>query len=354
MPPQLERRGTLRNVLALSWVRIVLVVLAVAVVANLVSYELKVTEQTEARPALRRELRAQVGGLIAEVHKREGDTVNEGEVVARLDQREVRGRRAVLLAQRDRVTAELAKLRDGNRPQEIERAQQVVRKAQALLALANAELKREQTLLARGVATKEAFQAAKYGQEVRGRELAHARADLALLNAGFREEEVRAKEAERAEIEAQLVFAEEELALGEIRSPIHGTLTTPHFHEFVGRAVEPGDLIAEIADFDRMRIEVLVPERELDAVEPGDTVVMKARAFPEREFRGEVEFVPSVAMDDELTQQRVVRVVAHVDNPGHLLTDKSTGWAEIHCGRRSILYLGVRRALRWIRVRFVV
>lgn len=317
-------------------------------------YPLKVTEQTEIRPALRREIRGMVNGIIVEIHKQEGDWLKQGDLIAVLDQREVRANLAMLSAERERALAELDKLKRGNRPQDIRRAKEIVGRHRAALKLAQAKRARAEALFARGVVSREALESAQLGAEALAHELSQAEAELQLMQAGFRVEEIRAQQAELDRLDAELAFVKAELIRGELRSPIDGVLTTPRFHESIGRAVHPGDMVAEVADFDRMRIEILVPERELDAVAPGQPIVLKAKSYPDLEFHGRVEFIPSLTTTEAPDLIRNVRVVAFVDNPGYRLKDKMTGWAEINCEMRSLLSLGLRRAVRWIRVRFVI
>lgn len=320
----------------------------------LIQYPLKITEPTELRPALMREIRATVTGTILETRKREGDAVRTGDVIAILDLRQHRARLAELQAERAQREAELGKLRRGNRPEEIRRAEEVTARQRAALGFAKAKLARLTELHQSRLIAPESFETAQFEVESETRELARVQAELDLVRAGFRSEDVAAKRAELERIDAEITYVAAELERATVRSPCDGVLTTPRFHEKLGKAVEPGDLIAEVADFARMRVEILVPEREIDAVAVGQPVVMRVRGYPDQEFTGKVDFIPLITDFISARNLNVVRVVAYVANPGQLLKDHMTGWAEIHCERRSLLHLAARHAVRWLRVRLVI
>jgi multidrug efflux pump subunit AcrA (membrane-fusion protein) len=101
-------------------------------------------------------------------------------------------------------------------------------------------------------------------------------------------------------------------------------------------------------------MEISVPEADLDVVEVGQPVVLKVRAFPDREFHATIDAISVAVSLDEDSGKRVVHAVAHVTNPDLLLRDQMTGYAEIRCGRRSGLAQMGRRLLQWVRVRFVI
>jgi multidrug resistance efflux pump len=336
------------------WAVRVAVAAVVTLVLTFVTYPLKITEPVEMRPATRRDVRAQVRGVIAEIRKGEGAEVVEGEVLAILDVREQRARVTVLEAERAQHEAELAKLLHGSRPEEVRRAEQATLRARSALDFAEKSRARSEQLFVSRAISEQALDGARFDAHTRSRELAGAEAELQIVRAGARLEDVAAKRAEIQRVDAELALMRGDIERSEIKSPVAGTILTPRVEETVGRAVMQGDLVLEVGDLRTMRIEVLVPERELDALEIGQPVVVKVKSAPSETLHGTVTFVPVVTTLDEARQLNVVRVVAVVENRGALLKDKMTGWAEIHAGRRSLLSLAGRRAVRWLRVRLVV
>jgi multidrug resistance efflux pump len=105
-------------------------------------------EATEVRVA------SEVGGRLLEVKVAEGDRVNSGDVIARVDTADVDLTIRRVTAERDQAQAQLALLRAGSRPEDIRQAssqvqsaQADVRGAQAELDAANADLERFEGLL---------------------------------------------------------------------------------------------------------------------------------------------------------------------------------------------------------------
>jgi putative peptide zinc metalloprotease protein len=180
--------------------------------------------------------------------------------------------------------------------------------------------------------------------------MAEAQAALKLLQAGSRPEEIAAHEAVLHRAQSELGYVDERLAMTIVKAPIDGEILTPRFRERIHEGVEAGALICEIANLRRMRAEVLVPEREVDAIELGMPTLVKVESYPTHPFEGKVGFIaPAVDGDDKR-----VRVVVDLDNPDKLLKSNMTGYGEVEAGRRSLLHLATRRILRWIRVRYLL
>ena len=52
--------------------------------------------------------------------------------------------------------------------------------------------------------------------------------------------------------------------------------------------VKKGDLILKVYDVKTVTAQILVPEKNIDGVRVGETVVLRARAYPGAEFHGTV------------------------------------------------------------------
>jgi multidrug resistance efflux pump len=328
---------------------------AVVLALTVITYPLKVTSPADIRALNRSDVRSMVAGVITSVARREGELVKSGDTLAVLDKRDLQARMAMLEAQKAQATAELSKLKTGNRPEEIRRAGGAYSQRANALRFAQTKLTRTKKLIASGLASQEDLDSAKFEVEARTRELVSAKAEVDLLKAGARSEDVLAKQAELHRIEAEIELAQSDLLRTEIKSPIDGVLITPRFNEHVGKAVKLGDPVAEVADLSRMRVSVNVPESEIDAVELGQPVVLKVKSYPDREFHGKVDFIAAAATSTgEQKEVRVVLVAVHVANDEGLLRDEMTGFAEVNCGDRPLLTLISRRVIRWVRVRFLI
>ncbi|HPP01696.1 MAG TPA: biotin/lipoyl-binding protein, partial [bacterium] len=74
-------------------------------------------------------LGSKVGGRVAEVLVQEGDTVQHGDVLVRLDREPLEARLREALADLERARQKLLELENGSRPQEIQRAQALLDEA---------------------------------------------------------------------------------------------------------------------------------------------------------------------------------------------------------------------------------
>jgi multidrug resistance efflux pump len=331
-----------------------------AVVGGLVAamafipYPLYVTEKCVLVPADRAQVRAMVAGTLVEISFDEGDRVQKGDVIARIDDKDLLARKAGLRASHERLLWELEKLKHGARPEEVSQERQALASKRTALDFARQRAARTSKLFASQVASQETLDEANRDLSVKERDLAEEEARMRLLQAGARPEEIAAKEAEIRHVEADQALADTQLDRAIIKSPIAGIITTPHFREHLHEGVKLGDRICEIVDPLRMRAEIMVPERELDVVALGQPVTLKVHAYPQHPFVGEVSFISAAAETDASDGQRYVRVVAFVDNSEKLLREDMTGFGEIRAGKRSILALAARRIVRWVRVRFLI
>ena len=184
-------------------------------------------------------------------------------------------------------------------------------------------------------------------------EAEEARAKLRLLEAGSRPEEIEGAEATLARLTSQRSHLEEQLGLVSVRSAVAGVVTTPKPREKVGQYMKKGDLIVEVHEVATVRAEIAVPEREIGDVRVGQTVIVKARAFPERPLEGRVTAIaPAGVKDEEAWRGKVFRVTTTLDNPDLLLRPEMTGTAKIYCGQRRLVDAVVRRLARHVRVEF--
>jgi HlyD family secretion protein len=214
------------------------------------------------------------------------------------------------------------------------------------------EAQRRQRLLSQGVGSAEARDNAQRDFEVMRASLSQAQAELRLMRAGYRQEEVKVAEAELRGAESRVAFLTKRREQLTITSPIDGQVTTPKFREHLHKKVTAGDTVCEVANTTQVRVEIMVPEQEIDLVKVGQSTVVKVRSLPLHPFEGKVTFIaPAVEVQGE---KRFVRSVTVIENPDGMLHEGMSGYAEIDTGRSTLLRLMLRRIVRWVRVRFLI
>jgi multidrug resistance efflux pump len=376
--------------------------------------EHKVAGEFRVLPYTNADVRAGVAGLIEEALVREGDRVRAGDILVRLSDRDLRAELGQVQAEIDHKAAVLRMLQGGPRPEEVglarreiakaiteqehaarqleeserihaedlARQQAAVTKGEAELAAAGRDLERAQALAAAGLVPRQEVEDAGRRLAVRRNELAgeqaklrmiqadvlaEARKDLAVavkeveaaearlrvLRAGAPPEEIEAQRADLAALESRRNHLEDQIRRTRVTAPHDGIIATPALEEKIGAKVEKGDLILEVHAYERLMAEIAVPEKEIGSVRPGQPVVLKSRAFPERRIHGRVSAVaPAVEAEEGGWGRTFVRVRAEIEAPGAPLRAAMTGQAKILCGRRSILHILTRRVTRYLRVEF--
>ncbi|MGH7409691.1 MAG: efflux RND transporter periplasmic adaptor subunit [Candidatus Methylomirabilis sp.] len=318
-----------------------------------VHMELKVAGEFKVLPLQNADVRAEVDGIIAEVYVDEGHVVREGDLIARLQDRDYRAELGKVEAEIEEKRAKLKMLKAGSRREEIEIARAEVAKAKERLKYAREKLETFQGLHGEKAISRLQVQEAEEQVSVRGKELEEADGRLRLLLAGSRPEEIEATEAEITRLETQKRYLQEQLALGRVVSPISGVVTTPKVREKVGEHVKKGDLITKVHTLQTVTAEIPISEKEIADVKVGQQVVLKARAYPEQSFSGPVvSIAPTAAADSSGFGSKTVLVRTEIDNTSGLLKPEMTGNAKIYCGKRRIFDLMTRRLVRYIRVEF--
>lgn len=198
---------------------------------------------------------SQVSAIITALPYREGQTVNAGDVVVRLDpqtlvarlasaEASLRGEEARLKgSEADMITSRL----------EFERIEQLFETGDA----AKAELEQAEASYLRAVSSRDSL-----------------RASIEIARAGIDE-------------------VEEDLGNTVIESPRAGVITALNSEvgetAIVGTTNNPGSVLMEIADLSSMILKAQVDETNIAPVRVGQRATIYVNAFPDREFRGTVE-----------------------------------------------------------------
>jgi multidrug efflux system membrane fusion protein len=147
------------------------------------------------------------------------------------------------------------------------------------------------------------------------------------------------REASLRASQAQLQQAQLDLDASTVRSPIDGRLEARMVD--VGDYLKTGNPLAEVAQLDPLRLVAFVSERDVGALQRGQSVRLYGSEGEDQDLRGEVHFVAHTADP----QSRTYRVDVRLDNPGQLPAGASlrgvigTGKAMAHALPISLLDL---------------
>ena len=225
---------------------------------------------------------ARVSALITELPFRDGDVVQAGDVVVRLDDKDLR-------AALDRSEASM-------------RSEQArFESARAEVINAVAEWERLQELLRTNDISKSEFDRAE----------ARKRQAEANLNAAEHAIEVA---------RASVTQARENLRYTEIVSPISGRVTLLNAEEgelvVTGTMNNAGTVILEIADLSEMLVRAQVDETDIAFVRPGQSVRVNINAYPNEMFEGTVQLVSLQSTYSQQDRAKIyeTEVLLHLDD----------------------------------------
>ena len=369
------------------------------------------------RPAFRWELRAPVAGFLREVRADEGDRVDSGAVFLRMEVPELTSQITRKQAEIEEVQARLRRLLAGPRAEEIREQRERVERAAAWrdlgasdlararlgfeeqltrldlrISQARAEVEYRETMLQQsqqlfdkgGLAGSqllnekkryqialselqqvEAEKRARVAEGVltyegelarREKELADARAALALLEAGSRPEDIDAERAHLNRLEEEAKHLASQVQKQAIISPISGTITTPRLREKIGTFLQKGEVICVVEDLENLEAEIAVSEQYARVLSPGQEVVLKPRAMPFQNLSARVDRVaPATSATEPAAQsqtQNTVTVYCEVKNDGNALCTGMTGFGRIYHKSRPLAWILSDRIWRFFRTEF--
>jgi multidrug resistance efflux pump len=235
-----------------------------------------------------------IAGKIRVVLVEEGDTVRQGQVLARLFADDLSARVEAAEKNLASLEATLEKVLAGSREMERKEAKAAVDEAKAVLDVARVENERRRQLLAKDVLAKEEADRARREYIVAGERLEAAKQHFHLVDDPSREEDVKKAMADVAEARAQLAEAQAQAEKASIRSPIDGVVLRKHRRagEMVSIAFDTP--VMTVGDISRLRVRADVDERDIGRLAVGQKAYCLAEAYGDRKFSGIVTRVAKI------------------------------------------------------------
>jgi HlyD family secretion protein len=281
--------------------RVIPVILLAVVVIGLIIYLLTRNQQENGHfikvsgniEATEVDVGFKISGRIVNRPFEEGDWVEKGQILGRLDDEDLRNRVEVARATLVSARARLDKLLAGSRPEEIRQAEAALQQAQFDLDNKQLAYDRMKMLHEKQVIAKEIYDNAETAFKVAKAGLDRAKENYQLVREGPRKEDIDDARAQVEQARASLNLAETQLGYSVLHSPLSGVILVKSGE--IGEVVNPGTPILTIADIEKVWLKAYIPETDLGKVKWGQGVIVTTDLHPRKEYKGTLSFISSQA-----------------------------------------------------------
>jgi len=264
-----------------------------------------------------------VNGRIASIAVEEGAHVKQGQLLATLDAATLDSRIAQADARVSQAEAQLAKLRNGNRAQDIAQARARVAAAAAVAQDAERDYARRQPLVEPGAISRDLWEQTVSARDKARADLQQAQQALSLMAAGSRREDIAAAQADVRSAIAARQSASTDLSDARLLASTDGVVVTRAREP--GAIVQPGETVLTLAIMRPLRVRAYVAESDLSRISPGMKVIVTADGNP-KSYHGTIgyispraEFTPKTVETENLRTDLVYQLRIIVDDPDDAL-----------------------------------
>lgn len=213
------------------------------------------------------------GGTVTALLVDEGDVVNVGEPLARLDIRDLEAQRSQLEAQRRQVLAQLQELETGPRREDIASAEAAVSDLRNQLELAELQAQRRAALFAKGAVSAEELDERQFGANAIADRLQQAQSQLEELRNGTRQEQLSAQVAQVDQIDARIRAIDVSLDKSVLYAPYSGKVSQRLVDE--GSVVGSSQQVIRLVENGAMEAKIGVPERVAQRMAVGESQALQ-------------------------------------------------------------------------------
>lgn len=312
------------------WLFIILLLIAIAVIGGLIISQRGpegtrvFTEEVQKRniqetvaasgkvfPTTEVKISSDVSGEIVELSVEEGDSVVQGQLLAKVDPEAFQSQ-----VQRGVATVNSAKAQLANARSQVQSMKAQKAQIQAQLQNATEIHERNEGLYDNGVISEADFQASLSNQRSLEANLAAAEANLAAAE--------QSAEAARFNVESSQASLEElrtSLSRTTIYSPVNGIVSLLNVEKgerVVGTIQMAGTEMMRIANLNAMEVRVEVSENDIPRVNLGDVAEIEIDAYTDRKFRGTVTQIANsstnaATAEATLTSDQVTNFEVRID-----------------------------------------
>lgn len=258
---------------------------------------------------------ATTDGRVKSLSVVEGQIVEEGEELARLDDSIHRLDREAKEAAVSLARAKLARLQAGFRQEEISQAKLALQAAEARLRNAETEYARSESLVKDALIPKRAYDTSKADLAVAQAEVAAKKSEVELRERGYRKEDIVVAQAELTVSESELARIKHKSDACVIKSPIRAVVLDVYVE--LGKWVSPTDqaerpgAILRLIDPKKIQAWVDVNQRDISRISIGQKVSLSTDSDPARQIVARVARI----MPKANLQKNTVQVKIEISQP---------------------------------------
>jgi HlyD family secretion protein len=310
----------------------VLVLLAVVIAAGAYLYprltkpseppnQLTLSGNIEAHESL---VSFKVQGRIIDLPVEEGQTVERGALLARLDDADYKQKVRIDEANVHVRESNLALTLAGTREQELKASEQTMLDAQADRRQKQLDYERAQRLFSKDEVSAQDRDLAETALKRAEAAFQVAQQRYSQAVEGSRKEDIAIARANLKEAHANLGLSRVNLDYTTLRAPSAGVITVRQAE--LGEVVIPGTPVVTLADLDHIWLRAYIPESDLGRIGWGQEATISTDTYPGKQYHGRISFISSTAEFTPKSVQTykervtlVYRIKIDVDNPNREL-----------------------------------
>jgi HlyD family secretion protein len=280
--------------------------------------EVMVTASGSIRPQTPVNISPKEPGRISRIEVDQGDRVRAGQLLARMDESNLLGDLQSAQGNLAAAEANQQKMEAGNRPEEIRQARENLQDAEAQMIAIRSAHRSNQQLFEAGAIGRVSFDTSRSQYLATQERISALKAQLDLVEAGFRREDIAASRAKVTQAKGALQTIRTLIADTFIRAPFSGVITQKYAD--IGAFVTPTTSASATSSATSSSIFALagdlegvanVSETDIGSIHLAQAVELRVDAFPGRTFHGRVRLIApeSVVVQNVTSFQVRIRLV---------------------------------------------
>lgn len=269
-------------------------------------------------------LSSQVAGNVMQVIQEEGNRINAGDTILKIDPETYILQRNQAEAQRDLAKANYDLLVKGARSEDKNQAAEGLKQAEANYQSAKTDFERLENLFENQSVTKKQYDDAKTRLVIAEAKLNSAKQNLKKIENFARPEELDQAKAAFNAADASVKLTQKRVNDCYVLSPINGQIVK-NFAE-IGETVNPQSTLVKISDLSEVEVVVYIQETDLGKVKLGQKAEIFSDSYKDKSYEGKVtyispeaEFTPKNIQTKEERTKLVFAVKIKVPNPNYEL-----------------------------------